>query len=246
MKILVTGAAGMVGRNIVEAIEKKGKHQILKPMREELDLEDHIAVLRYFTEKKPEAIIHTAGKVGGIQANMVEKEIFLSANLRIGLNVIESAKSVGVPRLLNLASSCMYPKHADNPLHEEKILTGELESTNEGYAIAKIASTKLCQYISEKEQHLQYKTLIPCNLYGTYDHFDPTRGHMIASVITRMHKAKDQGDNKIIIWGDGTARREFMFVGDFADFVAEYITHIDDLPNLMNIGLGFERIKDKG
>lgn len=240
MKILITGARGMVGRNIIDGLSASGRHSLLQPSRDDLDLEDREAVARYLADHTPDAVIHAAGKVGGIRANVAHPVEFLSANLRIGTNVIDGAKDAGVRRLLNIASSCMYPRNAPNPLRETRILTGELEPTNEGYAIAKIASTRLCEYISREYPDYVYITLIPCNLYGYYDHFDVEKGHMIAAVMQRMHVAKLNGDETMTIWGDGTARREFMFVGDLAGFVVDYVEHMTDLPVLMNVGLGHD------
>ena len=228
----------MVGRNIHEALTRANTYQVLRPDRTELDLEDRRAVELYITETCPDAIVHAAGLVGGIRANIARPVEFLAVNLRIGTNVIDGAKDAGVPILLNIASSCMYPREEKNPLGEESILSGMLEPTNEGYAIAKIAATRHCQYILQQHNDLNYKTIVPCNLYGKYDHFDPENGHMIASVIQRMHKAKEDNDPKMMIWGDGTARREFMFAGDLAGFVARYLEKADELPDVMNVGLG--------
>lgn len=228
----------MVGRNIAEALLPRDHVEVIGPTRAELDLEARGAVREYLAAAKPDVVIHAAGKVGGIRANMAEPTDFLAVNLRIGTNVIDEARQVGVGRLINIASSCMYPRQASNPLREDSILTGELEPTNEGYALAKIASTRLCEYISREHEGLHYKTLIPCNLYGRYDHFDSEKGHMIAAVMRRMHAAAASGAKTMTIWGDGTARREFMYVGDLADFVAQHIERIDELTDVMNVGLG--------
>ncbi|MDA3950374.1 MAG: GDP-L-fucose synthase [Spirochaeta sp.] len=240
MKILVTGARGMVGQNIIETFQSHGRHEVLTPGRDIVDFEDRDNVRAYLISHQPDAVIHAAGKVGGIRANMAQPVEFLAVNLRIGMNVIDESKAAGIPYLLNIASSCMYPRDGENPLKEEAILTGALEPTNEGYAIAKIATTRLCEYIRTEHPTLHYKTVIPCNLYGRYDHFDPHRGHMIAAVLQRMYEAHQRNEAELSIWGDGTARREFMYVGDLAEFVVQYIEKLEDLPDVMNIGLGFD------
>src|SRR6218665_715118 len=172
MRILLTGAAGMVGRNILEHAAIAG-HDVLAPRRSELDLSNFTAVSDYLSSHPVDMIIHAAGKVGGIQANMREPVGFLLENLDIGRNVIWAAKTAGVSRLLNLSSSCMYPRNRSEPLTEDMVLTGQLEPTNEGYALAKIVAARLCEYISKQDSNFHYKTLIPCNLYGRHDKFDP-------------------------------------------------------------------------
>lgn len=192
------------------------------------------------TQVKPDVVVHCAGRVGGIQANMAHPVDFLVTNVDLGRNVIMAARETGVTRLLNLASSCMYPRAAANPLGEALILQGELEPTNEGYALAKIFATRLCEYISRETPGLHYKTLIPCNLYGRYDKFDPRHSHLIPAIIHKVHQAKMQNLNEVEIWGDGTARREFMYAGDVASAVTHALENFDAVPALMNIGLGHD------
>ena len=170
MKILVTGGNGMVGKNILEHPEA-AQHVLLSPSSSELNLRDYIAVNAYLKKHQPDFIIHSAGLVGGIQANIARPVDFLVYNLDMGRNIIMAAQENGIKRLMNMASSCMYPREAQNPLQEELILKGELEPTNEGYAIAKVVATRLCEYIVKENPELQYKTVIPCNLYGKYDKF---------------------------------------------------------------------------
>lgn len=238
-RILLTGARGMVGRNILEH-PLAGQWDFVAPGSNELDLTDFAATRRFMAEVRPEAVIHSAGRVGGIQANMAHPVDFLVTNVDLGRNVILAAREVGVSKLLNLASSCMYPRNAVNPLGEDLILKGELEPTNEGYAIAKIFATRLCQYISREAPGLQYKTLIPCNLYGRHDKFSPGHSHLIPAIIHKVHQAKQQGLATVEIWGDGTARREFMYAGDFADAVLRGLADFEQVPDLMNIGLGHD------
>lgn len=238
-KILLTGSRGMVGRNIMEN-PAVSKWIFLTPSSDELDLTDVIAVDEYLAVNKPDLVIHAAGYVGGIQANIANPVTFLEVNTSIGRNIIMGAYKAGVQSFLNLASTCMYPREAKNPLTEKMILTGELEPTNEGYALAKIIATRLCEYIQREDKSLNYKTLIPCNLYGRYDKFDPNNSHLVPSIIHKIHLAKTQKLNQVEIWGDGTARREFMYAGDLADAVLRAVGNIDSLPSLMNIGLGVD------
>lgn len=241
-KIFLTGASGMVGRNILEH-PSASRYSFLTPGSAELDLGDRAKVRQYLGDHKPDLIIHCAAKVGGIQANIQAPVDFLVENIDISRNVIAEAAQVGVPRLINLGSSCMYPRGAVNPLKEELILTGELEPTNEGYAIAKIFAERLCRYLRRQRPELEYKTLIPCNLYGRFDNFSPERSHLVPAVIRKLHEAKLHGADRVEIWGDGNARREFMSAADLADFVYYYIASIANFaraPDLMNVGLGHD------
>jgi GDP-L-fucose synthase len=163
---------------------------------------------------------------------------FFTENLLINQNIILGAKNAGVRKMLNLGSSCMYPKSAINPLKEEMLLSGTLEPTNEGYALAKIVAQRMQQYLMEESTEWQYKTLIPCNLYGKYDKFDPLFSHMIPGVIDRLHKAKNEQVPSVAIWGDGTVRREFMYAEDLALMIWEIVAQFDNTPNVMNLGLG--------
>jgi GDP-L-fucose synthase len=236
-KLFITGGRGMVGRNIL-AHTAAQNWEIVAPSSGELDLTDQHAVAAYYDSEKPDVVIHAAGKVGGIQANMADPVGFLDINTTIGRNVIIEAQKSRVKTLINLASTCMYPATAPNPLSEDMILTAPLEPTNEGYALAKILATRLCQYISSQDQTAQYKTLIPCNLFGLHDKFDPAHSHLVPAIIHKMHIAKTTNATEVEIWGDGTARREFMFAADLADAVHVAIADPTLMPELMNIGLG--------
>ena len=227
----------MVGRNAAEKLIERG-FNILTPTRNELDLVDAVQVKLYLKSNQVDIVLHAAGLVGGIQANIEKPYSFLSINAQIALNVINASIECGIERLINLGSSCMYPKDCLDELTEDLILTGPLEPTNEGYAIAKIMASKLCDY-AQSEFGLSYKTLIPCNLYGKYDNFDPTRSHMIPAVIRKVHEALSTNDS-VEIWGTGEARREFMFVEDLIDFIIWSLNNYDQLPSLMNVGLGHD------
>ncbi|MEQ9692946.1 GDP-L-fucose synthase [Shimia sp. SDUM112013] len=237
--LLLTGGSGMVGRNILEH-PLATDWEVLAPTSRELDLTDATAVNEYVASHEPDMVIHSAGQVGGIQANMAHPVAFLERNTAMGRNIIMAAYQSGVSKFLNLASTCMYPRAAPNPLTEDMILTGELEPTNEGYAIAKIMATRLCQYIRREDETAQYKTLIPCNLFGRHDKFDPKHSHLLPAIIHKVHLAKTKGEETVEIWGDGTARREFMYAGDLADAVMKAADDIENLPDLMNTGLGHD------
>ncbi len=237
MRILLTGGSGMVGSNIREHKFAKN-HTILSPSSKELDLKNKENIRQYLNTYNPEYIIHAAGLVGGIHANIANPSKFLLDNLEIGCNIISEASNHGILNIINLGSSCMYPKTAPNPLKEEYLLNGLLEPTNEGYAIAKIASQRLCDYLRIEDKSRNYITLMPCNLYGKYDNFNPDRSHLIASIIVKVHHAKVNKQNSVEIWGNGKVRREFMYAKDFADAVWFAFPMIKDLPSLINIGTG--------
>ncbi len=239
LKILLTGGGGMVGRNLLDH-PGIGEFDVLAPASRELNLLDFDAVQAYLLKTKPDMVIHAAGKVGGIQANMREPVGFLMDNLDMGRNIVWAAHQAGIKRLINLGSSCMYPRNHSEPLSEEMVLKGELEPTNEGYALAKVVTARLCEYIMREDASFQYKTLIPCNLYGCHDKFDPAHSHLIPAIIHKVYQAKQAGQTSVEIWGDGTARREFMYAGDLADAMVRAIKEFDSLPALMNIGLGYD------
>jgi GDP-L-fucose synthase len=244
MTIVLFGGSGMVGRNIQDLAAMRGV-EILAPTRAEVDVLSAHAVQAYLKRVQPEAVIHAAGRVGGIQANMREPVRFLVDNWDMGRNIVLAAREVGVRKLINLGSSCMYPRNSPHALREEDILSGTLDSTNEGYALAKCSVARLCQYIGVEDSRFQYKTLVPCNLYGKYDAFDPARSHMAAAVIAKIHQAKMTGANVVDIWGDGTARREFLYAEDCAEAVLKATVDYETLPSVLNIGLGTDYTIDE-
>ncbi len=239
MKILLTGGGGMVGANILENSDFK-EFEVLAPRSRELDLRDFVAVKDYLNKHSPDLVIHAAGKVGGIQANIREPLSYLLENLDLGRNVIWASRQVGIKKVINLGSSCMYPRGHEEPLKEDLILKGELEPTNEGYALAKVLTAKICEYITREDQSYQYKTIIPCNLYGRHDKFNPNDSHLLPAIIHKVHQAKNNNENIVEIWGDGLARREFMYAGDFADAILRAVHQFDSLPSYMNVGLGHD------
>ncbi len=237
--ILLTGRTGMVGRNVYELAIARGA-EVIAPPRNELDLADARAVRAYVRETRPSIVVHAAGRVGGIEANMREPVAFLTDNWEMGRNVVLAARDAGVRRLINLGSSCMYPKDLGRPIREEDLFAGPFEPTNEAYAIAKCAVQRLCAYVGAESPGFAYKTLVPCNLYGRYDNFDPSTSHLAAAVIRKLHHAKTTGATSVEIWGEGTARREFLYAGDLADAILTAIDRFDSLPPLVNIGAGVD------
>lgn len=227
----------MVGKNIMAHPDAQN-YIFLTPSSSELNLRNLGDVLDFIRLQNPDLILHCAGVVGGIQANINSPLKFLVDNMDIGRNVILSAHQCNVKKLINLGSSCIYPKEVDGLLSEDMILTGALEPTNEGYAFAKIYALKLCEYIRAQNSEFKYKTLIPCNLYGKYDKFDPENAHLIPSIIRKIHDAKLYKYRQVEIWGDGTARREFMYAADLADAIFKCLSNVDDTPDIMNIGVG--------
>ena len=238
-KILLTGGTGLVGRNILEHPSSK-KWDIYAPNRKELNLNDSVAVFNSVARYQPEIIIHAAGLVGGIKANITNPISFLDNNIIMGRNILMAARNSDVAKFVNLGSSCMYPKSIEAPLTEDKIMTGQLEPTNEGYALAKLFTMKLCDFIQEENPSFLYKTLIPCNIYGKYDNFDPETSHLVPAIIQKIHHAKINDLKTIDVWGDGTARREFLYAGDVADAIFVAIENLSTVPNLMNIGVGLD------
>jgi GDP-L-fucose synthase len=238
MRIWVTGGGGMLGTAVLNAARARGGAELLAPRSSSLDLRDRAAVRAFLASQKVDAVVHAAARVGGIAANMADMSGFLTHNLEINLNLIAECAAAGVPKLLNIGSSCMYPKDYRQPLVESDLLAAPLEPTNEGYALAKIVAARHCDY-SAAESGMAYRTIIPCNLYGPGDNFSPAHSHLIASIIRKIDEAKREGAESVEIWGDGSARREFLYAEDLADWIVSHgIERINDLPQYLNLGFG--------
>jgi GDP-L-fucose synthase len=237
-RIYITGSEGMVGSNIADKVP--AGYELLLPKLKNLNLLDYNETEKFIKKEKPDLIIHCAGIVGGIQSNIANPVKYLVENTVLGKNLILAAKTNQVKGIINLGSSCMYPRNAENPLKEDLILKGELEPTNEGYAISKVFALKLCDYIHREDNSFQYKTIIPCNQYGKWDKFAPDHSHMLPAVIRKIYNAKINKLDVVEIWGNGEARREFMFASDFADFIWYAFENFDRMPELMNVGLGYD------
>lgn len=234
--IYVAGHRGLVGSAVLRLLKKRGFSNILTRTRTDLDLRDQRAVEAFFAEHKPDYVIMAAAKVGGILANDTFPAEFLSENLAIQSNIIESAHRHETQKLLFLGSSCIYPKLAEQPLREDALLTGPLEPTNEWYAIAKIAGIKMCQAY-RRQYGFNAISAMPTNLYGPGDNFDLQSSHVMPALIRKFHTARASGESPVTIWGTGTPRREFLHVDDLADALLYLIEHYDS-GEIINIGIG--------
>lgn len=237
-KIFIAGRGGQVGSAIERKFRSEGYSNIVGLRSKELDLRNQEEVKRYFDKERPEYVILAAAKVGGIQANIESPAEFLYENLAIQNNIIEYSRQYKVKRLLFLASSCIYPRLAHQPMKEDYLMSGKLEPTNEGYAIAKIAGLKMCEYYN-KQYGTNYISVMPCNIYGYGDNFSPIRSHVVAALIRKVHEAKVKKSKLISVWGTGNARRELMFVDDLAD-ACFYLFHKFSENDFFNVGTGFD------
>ncbi|MDD4817955.1 MAG: GDP-L-fucose synthase [Victivallaceae bacterium] len=235
-KLFVAGHRGMVGSAIVRKFESEGFANIVKRTHAELDLRDRGAVEAFFAAERPEYVVLGAAKVGGIHANMTSPAEFLVENLEIQNNVIMSAWRHGVKKFCFLGSSCIYPCECPQPIREEYLLTGPLEPTNEGYALAKISGYKLCLYLN-REYGFRSVSLMPCNLYGTNDNYHEQNSHVFPAFIRRFVEAADSGAQSVTLWGDGSPLREFLHVDDVACAVFFFMENREE-PEIVNIGYG--------
>src|SRR6266403_4552915 len=235
-KIFIAGHRGMVGSALVRRLQAEGFSNVLTRDRALLDLTDESAVGEFFAKEKPAIVIDAAAKVGGIKANNDFPVEFLLGNLRIQNNIIRSASETGVRKLLFLGSSCIYPKFAPQPIPETALLSGPLEPTNEAYAIAKIAGVKLCQAFS-REYGANFISAMPTNVYGPNDNFDLETSHVLAALLRKAHEAKMRNDRKLIVWGTGKPRREFLHVDDLASACLLLLEKYDS-PEIINVGCG--------
>lgn len=238
-RVLITGASGFVGRNLIHHKRAIG-FDILTPSSSELDLLDHKAIRKFVRRNQPEWVIHAAGLVGGIQANLAEPDQFITKNSLMGVNLLNAcATESSVRNIINLGSSCMYPVGALNPLTEDMLFKGSLEPSNEGYAMAKLLVAKLGQVFRHQDQSCEVITIVPCNLYGPYDHFEPPRSHLIAAIIQKIHNAKMTGASSVEVWGSGEARREFLYARDLAQCIWLMVERgLKKIPDIINVGAG--------
>lgn len=237
-RVYVAGHRGLVGSALLRRLQAEGFEQLITRDSSELDLTDQDAVRAFFAEEKPEVVLLAAARVGGIQANNSYPADFIRDNLQIQSHVIDASWRAGVRKLLFLGSSCIYPKHAEQPMREDCLLTGPLEPTNEWYAVAKIAGIKMCQAY-RRQYGFNAISLMPTNLYGPGDNFHLENGHVLPALIHRFHLAKERGDATVTIWGTGTPRREFLHVDDLADAAMFAMRHYDG-DQLVNVGTGVD------
>jgi GDP-L-fucose synthase len=235
-RIYVAGHRGLVGSAVVRHLEREGYTRVLRRARAELDLEDAAQVQAFFERERPEYVFLAAARVGGILANATYPADFIRNNLLIQLNVIDAAYRADVTKLMFLGSSCIYPKHAPQPIKEEYLLSGPLEPTNSAYAIAKIAGVELCRAY-DRQYGTNFVSVMPTNLYGPGDNFDLQGSHVLAALIRKFHEAKTSDSPTVTVWGSGTPRREFLHVDDMAD-ACVFLMRSYDSPDILNIGCG--------
>ena len=239
IKVYIAGHNGLVGSAIARRLKKTGCNNLIHRTHKELDLINQKEVDNFFCQEKPEWVFLAAAKVGGIMANIEHPAEFLYENLMIECNIINSAYKYGVKKLLFLGSSCIYPRECSQPMKDEYLLNGKLEPTNEGYALAKIAGIKLCEYYN-KQYNTDFISLIPSNVYGIGDNFDLNNSHVVAALIRRFREAKVRKLPIIKLWGTGKAKSEFLYVDDLADACLYFMENYDakELPPFINIGTG--------
>lgn len=245
-KIFVAGHRGLVGGAILRNLKKKGYCNIVTRTHKELDLTNQAAVNDFFAREKPDYVFLAAAKVGGIGANSSHPAPFIYENMMIGFNIVDAAYKNGTKKLLNLGSSCIYPKMAPQPLKEEYLLTGALEPTNDAYALAKISVIKLCAAYN-KEYGTNFLSVMPTNLYGPGDNYELTGSHVLPAMIRKFHEAKVSGSDTVTLWGDGSPYREFLYSEDLAEAVVYLMENknASDLGDFINIGTGEDlQIKD--
>ena len=236
MKVFVAGHRGMVGSAVVRALKNKAGNTVLTQTRQQLDLTDPVAVDRWFAQEKPEQVVDAAARVGGILENSKKPVEFLLDNLRIQNNIMESAFRHGCKKFLFLGSSCIYPKHAPQPIPEDSLLTGPLEPTNDAYALAKITGVRLAQAYRD-EYGKSAISAMPTNLYGPGDNFDPETSHALPGMITKFHRAKQRGEREVVLWGTGSPRREWLHVDDLAAGLLVLLEKYDGR-EIVNVGVG--------
>jgi GDP-L-fucose synthase len=234
-RILITGANGLVGRSLVKRL--RDGNELLTPSSGELNLLSSADVSDYFQTNSPDIVFHCAARVGGILANKEDPVGFFTDNMQMGLNVIKSAHACKVNKLINIGSTCIYPKDCPQPMKEEHLLSGELEPTNEGYSLAKISTLRLCEYYNS-QYGCDFISVMPTNLFGENDNFNPKKCHAVPAIIRKVKEAKDSGIEEIEVWGDGSPVREFMYVDDLADALIFLSDSYDGSKGFVNVGTG--------
>lgn len=237
-KVFVAGSSGLVGSALVRALQSQGFENVLTPNRNELDLTNRSQVFDWFSRNTPDIVLLAAARVGGIGANSTYPAEFISENLQIQVNTLDAAVTHNTQKLLFLGSSCIYPANAPQPMKESYLLTGPLEQTNHAYAMAKLAGIEQVRAIRE-QYGLPYISVLPTNLYGPNDNFDPNTSHVIPAMIRKFHDAKINNSSSVELWGDGSPLREFMYVDDLADACLFLLEHYD-ISDPINIGSGEE------
>jgi GDP-L-fucose synthase len=235
-KVYVAGHRGLVGSALTRRLATGGYTNVVHRTHAELDLENQGAVFSFFERERPEYVFLAAAKVGGIHANSTYPADFIRSNLAIQCNVIEAAYRFGTTKLMFLGSSCIYPKHAEQPIREEYLLSGYLEPTNQPYAVAKIAGIEMCQAYN-RQYGTNFVSVMPTNLYGPGDSFDLANSHVLPALMRKFHESKVRGDAEVVVWGTGTARREFLHVDDMAD-ACVFLMERYDGSEIVNIGCG--------
>lgn len=236
--VLVTGASGMLGQHLVPMLENRG-YQVLAPSRNDVDLTDAAATSAYIQSNTIDAVIHCAAYVAGIASSKASKHHSFDANVSMGMNLIRSCLDNKISTLLNVGSATVYPSDAPQPLSETSLGQGAFEGPIEGYALSKYVVYRACAMANE-QYDVAFKTILPCNLFGPYDNFSLETGHMLPAILHRMHQAKEHDNAPIVIWGDGSAKREFLYAPDLADFICFSLENFEALPEVMNVGSGVE------
>lgn len=245
MKVVVTGARGMVGASFLNSWARiRPQDDVIAVTRDVVDLTDRAAVRDFVARHKPDLIVHTAAHVDGIASKLTHPTEYLLDNLLIDTSVVAAAIDARVPSLMYISSAVIYPVDAPQPLDETLLLSGRLEEVNEGYGLAKVVGTKLCEYAS-KEHGFAYRALVLPNLYGPGDTFDAATGHLIAAILSKVHAAKANNEESVVIWGDGQSRREFTFTPDATDWLAQNAEAMGDWPVVMNMGPGSDHTIDE-
>lgn len=238
MRVLLTGGRGMLGRTVAAAMaEQRPSDELVAVDRERVDLRDPSATERLVREVAPDVVLHAAAKVGGVADKKARPAEYLLDNVQLDTSVVRGCLEAGVRRFVYVGSAAFYPEAYDHPFREDEILTGRMEGVNEPYALAKAVTARLCAHIGT-ERALPYRVLVPSNLYGPFDHFDPATAHLVGAALAKVHRAHTQGEPSVEVWGDGTARREFTYAPDLAAWLVRHLDDVEQWPVSLNLGCG--------